>query len=40
MRKYRIFDGKEYRDMTEEEQSDFEAASRLAEIAERRRPMT
>ena len=40
MRKYRIFDGKEYRDMTEEERSGFEAASRLAEIAERRRPMT
>ena len=40
MRKYIIFDGKEYRDMTEEEMSQLEANSRLAEIAERRRPMT
>lgn len=40
MRKYRIFDGKEYRDMTAEELSRQEAASRLAELAERRRPMT
>lgn len=36
----RIFDGKEYRDMTEEELSQMEATSRLAELAERRRPMT
>lgn len=40
MNKYRIFDGKEYRDMTAEEISKMEATSRLAEIAERRRPMT
>lgn len=36
----RIFDGKQYRDMTEEELSQREANSRLAEIIERRRPMT
>lgn len=36
----RIYDGKEYRDMTEEELSQFETNSRLAEIAERNRPMT
>lgn len=40
MSKYRIFDGKEYRYMTTEEISKMEAAFRLAEIAERRRPMT
>lgn len=40
MKNYRIFDGKEYRDMTEEEMSQLEANSRLAEIAERSRPMT
>lgn len=36
----RIFDGKNYRDMTAEELSQREALFRLAEIAERRRPMT
>lgn len=40
MKNYRIFDGKEYRDMTEEELAQLEAKSRLAEIIERRRPMT
>lgn len=40
MRKYMIFDGKEYRDMTAEELSQREAYFRVAEIAERRRPMT
>ena len=36
----KIFDGKQYRDMTPEEIAEVEAQTRLAEIAERTRPMS
>ena len=36
----RIFDGKQYRDLTTDELTEIETAQRKAEIAERRRPLT